>query len=92
MYKKGSLETVEIKISKVFETLDLPKDRFLIFAAIFGHDNLTEEDLKDFFSSFEEVSASQTQTKVKSNLSEDYSLRKTSIFNDFDHQFLIFLF
>lgn len=50
---QGSLETVEVKLKKVFETLDLPKERFFIFAALLGNHILSETDLKDFFSSLQ---------------------------------------
>lgn len=51
-------------MKKVFETLDLPKERFFIFAALFGNHMLSESDLKDFFSSI------QVDTSTKASVIE----------------------
>ncbi|CAL8093948.1 unnamed protein product [Orchesella dallaii] len=61
---KGSLETVQVKLQKVFATLELPKDRFFIFAALLGNHLLSENDLKEFFSSL------QVDTSTKASVIE----------------------
>ena len=48
---QGSLETVEIKLKKVYETLNVPKERICIFCALLGNHFLTEGDLNAFYAS-----------------------------------------
>jgi hypothetical protein len=50
MFVQGSLETVEVKLKKVFDSMSLPKDRFHIFAALLGNHILLESDLTGFHS------------------------------------------
>jgi len=49
MVLQGSLETVEVKIKKVFDSFGLSKDNFVIFAVLLGNHILSEKDLVDFF-------------------------------------------
>lgn len=56
---------MEVKLKKVFETLDLPKERFFIFAALLGNHLLSETDLKDFFSSLQVDSSTKASVIEK---------------------------
>ncbi|CAG7719750.1 unnamed protein product [Allacma fusca] len=60
---KGSLETVETKLKKVYETLNVPKERIFIFSALLGNHILTEGDLKEFYTSLG-VELSQSKETV----------------------------
>lgn len=46
---KGMVETKEYQLSQLAKSLDLPRERFCLLAALLGNYVLTEQDLADFY-------------------------------------------
>lgn len=46
---KGMVETKEYQLSQLAKSLDLPRERFCLLAALLGNYMLTEQDLSDFY-------------------------------------------
>lgn len=46
---KGMVETREYQLSELAKSLDLPRERFCLLAALLGNYMLTEQDLSDFY-------------------------------------------
>jgi len=64
---QGSLETAEMKLTKVYSALNIPKDRFYIFATLLGNHIVLENDLSAFYSTLD---IPESQPKVKPQLSK----------------------